>query len=267
VTDFGDPRTVARLGALYESADIQRQRRAVRDILALRPGARGLDIGCGAGHLACELAEVVGPDGHVIAMDPSSQMVQATAARADNLGVPVETRVGDAGALPVDTASLDFVTATQVLEYVHDVPAALAEIRRVLKDRGRVAIVDTEWRSCIWEASDRELVDRVLDAWRDHFVHPDLPRRLAALLRASGFADVTVDAVPVVNVDATEAAFSVGILPIITHFVRDHPDVSPDEAERFADAVLAGGVDGYFFSVCRYLFGATTRTISGEGDR
>ncbi len=64
---------VARLDRAYSTPQIVHQRRRFRAAVAARPGEVGLDVGCGAGHLACELAREVMPGGRIVAIDKSPQ--------------------------------------------------------------------------------------------------------------------------------------------------------------------------------------------------
>jgi trans-aconitate methyltransferase len=75
---------IARLDRAYSTPQIVDQRRRFRAAVAARPGEIGLDVGCGAGQLACELAREVAPGGRIVAIDKSSQSVEASAARAAN---------------------------------------------------------------------------------------------------------------------------------------------------------------------------------------
>lgn len=99
---------VARLDRAYSSPQIVDQRRRFRAAVAARPGEVGLDVGCGAGHLACELAREVTPGGRIVAIDKSGESVDASKARVakEELADRVDMRVGDAtapvlSALPV----------------------------------------------------------------------------------------------------------------------------------------------------------------------
>jgi SAM-dependent methyltransferase len=82
-------------------------------------------------------------------------------------------RVADATALPFPDASFDGAVSVQVFEYVKDIAAALSEVYRVLRPGGRAVIVDTDWDSIAWNASDRVLMQRVLRAWDEHLFDPD----------------------------------------------------------------------------------------------
>src|SRR5262245_9966301 len=169
-----DEATAKQVEAAYQTPDVVEQRRATRAILALQPGEHVLDIGSGPGFLAAEMAEEVGAEGRVVGLDPSESMLAMGARR----GAPVEYVEGDALALPFADGTFDAAVATQVYEYVRDMPAALAEARRVLKPGGRLLILDTDWDSVVWHSTDRARMERVLKKWNDHLADPYLPRRL-----------------------------------------------------------------------------------------
>ena len=97
---------------------------------------------------------------------------------------------GEATALPVDAADFDAALCVQVLEYVADPTAALAQMHRALRPGGRVVVWDIDWATVSWHSADPERMARVLRAWDDHLTHPSLPRTLGARLRAAGFSQV-----------------------------------------------------------------------------
>src|SRR5918992_5097831 len=168
---------VRQLDAVYRTRDVVRRRALVRDAVAPRQGERILDVGCGPGYYVAELAEQVGDGGSVVGVDLSAPMLAVATQRCAELA-NTEFREGDATALPVDDASCDAVVSVQVLEYVPDVEAALAEMRRVLKPGGRVILWDVDWATASMHARDRDRCDRVLRAWDEHVVDPSLPRTL-----------------------------------------------------------------------------------------
>ena len=112
--------------------DVAEQRARVRAIVAPHSGERGLDIGCGFGMLACELARDVGPTGRVVGVDSVPTMIAACEERARHDAVTgrTEFRQADAEALPFAPGTFDFVTAMQVYEYMPDVERGLAEASR-----------------------------------------------------------------------------------------------------------------------------------------
>jgi arsenite methyltransferase len=239
--------------AVYAYRDVVEQRRATLAALALEPGERVLDIGCGPAYLAAEMAEAVGAEGFVLGVDPSPAML-AIAARRASPGM--ELAEGHALSLPSPDASFDAAVSTQVYEYVEDIAGALVEARRVLKPGGRLLILDTDWDSIVWRSGDDERMARVLRAWDEHLAHPHLPRRLPELLTAAGFTLQKAAVVPVVNVGYRRETYSAGVLGMIAEFVTGRQGVGADEAAAWADD-LRGLGDNYFFSVNRYLFVAS----------
>lgn len=192
---------VARLETAYASPAIALQRARTRAALSARPGERGLDVGCGPAFLACELGHEVGPTGRIVGVDQSPEMLEAARARIAREGLVdrVEVRPGDATRLDFPSASFDLLTATQVYLYVADVAGALAEAARVLRPGGRLAIVDTDWDSCVWLTEDRERHRRVMEGRLSVFAQPHLPPRLPGLLAHAGLQLAHAEAIPVLE--------------------------------------------------------------------
>ncbi len=239
---------------MYCSPPIAEQRSRTRAALAVRPGERGLDIGCGIGLLSCELAREVGPSGSIVAIDASDAMVDAARERAANQGLKIQFDVGDAAALDYPPASFDFAAAVQVYLYVSDIERALDSVFRVLKRGARLVIVDTDWDSCVWLTGDRERHRRIIDARVREFGQPHLPPLLPGLLRRAGFELASIDAFPVVNDRYESDSLSGGMIETMAAIVKKF-GIGAEEAQAWVDDLKARGGDGeYFFSLNRYLF-------------
>lgn len=116
-------------------------RERLRSVLAPRPGERILEIGPGTGYYTLDVAAWVGPEGTVEIFDLQQEFLDHTLGRARERGLAnvVPTR-GDATALPYEDGAMDAVVLTAVLGEIPDPPAALREIRRVLKPDGRLVV-------------------------------------------------------------------------------------------------------------------------------
>lgn len=168
---------------IYQSPEIARQRLRTLEILAPAKGEHIMDIGCGPGLLAYDLALEVGGSGRVTGVDNSPSMLELARARCASLP-QVDLIEGDAVDLPSEDAAVDGVTCTQVLLYVEQVDKAIAAMYRVLKPGGRAVIVETDWRSAVINSVDSALTERMIAAWDRAVPSPNLPARLGSLLRA-----------------------------------------------------------------------------------
>lgn len=108
----------------------------VADAAGITAGDRVLDIGCGTGILAREVATRLGSAGSVIGLDRDAGML----AVARRVAPAIDWRQGDAQELPFDDASFDAVVSQFSLMYFSDRVAALKEMKRVLAPGGRLAV-------------------------------------------------------------------------------------------------------------------------------
>lgn len=251
-----DAANVARMERMYASAPIAEQRARTRAALALIPGEHGLEVGCGIGFLACEMAHEVGAAGRVVALDNSPDMVAAARIRAEREGLAgrLEFVVGDAIRLDLPTAAFDFVVAVQVYLYVTEIERALAEAARVLRPGGRLVVVDTDWDSCVWLTGDRERHRRVLAARQRELGQPHLAPALPALLQRAGLKRISVEVHPILNLRYEPESFSAGLIEATPGIVTKY-GIDPGEAEAWANDLKSRTSEGeYFFSFNRYLF-------------
>jgi SAM-dependent methyltransferase len=253
-----DQSMVDGLERLYATRDVLRRRALIHAALGAEKGDRVLDVGCGPGFYVAELLESVGPAGSVVGVDPSPDMLSVAASRAEG-HANVEFYEGRATAVPVAGPSFDRALSVQVLEYVEDVPAALAEMRRVLRPGGRLVIWDVDWATVSWQALDRELMQRALAAFDKHLVHASLPRTLTADLRAAGFAEVQMEAHAFATNELIPDAYGGSMVPMLKRYVVDQGGMSREDAKSWADEQRELAAQGkFFFSVSQFCFSATS---------
>lgn len=134
------------------------RRRALKG-LGLGPGSAVLDVGTGTGWAARHLKKLY-PDSMVQGMDPSLQMLEE-AKRLDPAGIYFH---GDVVSIPRHDASFDLVTTVFTTRNFQDLDAALSEMVRVLRDGGRLLVLDTfpPQGSMLWKAVNRFWLGRVV---------------------------------------------------------------------------------------------------------
>ena len=244
-----DDRLAAQLETLYRTRDVLRRRRLVREALRAGPGDRVLDVGCGPGFYVDELAGQVGRTGSVTGVDASPQSL-ALARRRTEGHDNVTLHLADATALPGADGVFDAALSVQVLEYVTDVDAALAELHRALRPGGRLVIWDVDWSTVSWHSTDPARMARVLAAWDGHLADPHLPRTLAPRLRAAGFTGVAAQGHAFATAELTPDAYGAAIVPLVEQYVTGRDGITGDEAAAWSAELGELGRRGEFFFAC-----------------
>ena len=252
-----DADTARRIEALYQIDDAAHRRELVREALGAALGDRVLDAGCGPGFYCLELSETVGSPGSVVGVDSSPAMLQLAKVRCagrDNV-VLLE---GGVTALPVDSGSFDGAVCVQVLEYVAEVDAALAELHRALRPGGRAVVWDVDWATVSMHSRDTALTTRVLRAWDEHLAEPSLPRTLGARLRSAGFEGVRVEAHAFAASGRDPDRFGVALVPFIAAFVAGRQGIGEAEAETWGAEQRELMERGeFYFASTQFCFAAT----------
>ncbi|MFZ2653240.1 MAG: bifunctional demethylmenaquinone methyltransferase/2-methoxy-6-polyprenyl-1,4-benzoquinol methylase UbiE [Burkholderiaceae bacterium] len=186
----------------------------------LREGDQVLDIAAGTGDLARAFARKVGATGTVVHTDINEAMLKRGRDRLIDEGLSLPTILCDAETLPFATHRFDVVSVAFGLRNMTHKDKALAEMNRVLKDGGRLLVLEFskiapplakayDWYSFKvlprigqWVAGDGDSYRYLAESIR---VHPD-QAELKAMLKAAGFGHVDVH-----NMNAGVVALHVGI--------------------------------------------------------
>lgn len=154
----------------------------------LRPGEVVLDLGSGAGLDVILSAHRVAPTGHAYGLDLTDEMLAAARANAAEEGVEnVTFLAGYLEAIPLPEASVDVILSNCVVNLSADKPAAFAEMHRVLRPGGRLAISDV--------LAEQPVPDRVRadpEAWDACLAGAFTRREYREALTAAGFDDAAL---------------------------------------------------------------------------
>ncbi|SHI16410.1 methyltransferase domain-containing protein [Desulfofustis glycolicus] len=143
------------------------RRGMVLDVMQPQTGEMVLEVGCGGGFYAYEVARCVGPTGRVCAIDYSANQIDTAKSHCADMEW-VNCRVGNASELPYENSAFNTVYGIQVFEYIDQLDAALHEVQRVLRPGGRCIILSTDWRTAVWHSNQVERMQRILTAWETH---------------------------------------------------------------------------------------------------
>ena len=143
-----------------------------------------VDVGCGTGFLTQHVAMRTQGVGKIVGVDLSPSMLQMAKDNVGKLGLlgSVEFRVGDAENLPVDDCFADAVVGNMILHHCPRPKRAIAEMTRILKEGGRIAVADLE------KHNERWLREEMADRWLGFEL-----ARVKKWLEDAGLEDVKVE--------------------------------------------------------------------------
>jgi SAM-dependent methyltransferase len=202
-------------------------------LLGLREGDRLLDVGCGTGDDVSFLAQAVGPGGCAIGVDASATLVaEAYARHAGN------------GCLAVRT-----------FQHLADPRRALAEMVRVVRSGGTLAVVDPDHDTAVIDVAERALVRRFLNFRADTIRNGGIAHHMPTLFKDLGLRDVTVLPMTDVRTDYAEVEaashYEGGIR--VAHEVGV---LTAEEAERLVRAMREAAAADRFLSAMTYVLTA-----------
>jgi SAM-dependent methyltransferase len=186
-----------------------------------------LEVGCGGGDLAFDMARMVGPAGRVVATDIDRKKLElARAEAAEQQLTNVEFRFSDITEGEPEKG-FDLVHARFVLTHLADPEQALRRMRAALRDGGIIVVEDIDFRGYFCHPDCPALwrfVELYTETARRKGADANIGPRLPALLSEAGFEDVRMHVV--------QPAGTTGELKLIT----------PITMENVADAVIAAGL-------------------------
>jgi len=178
-----------RFPSIYESFQTQLR------VLDLKPGHQVLDVGCGIGDRAADMAKLVGPEGRAVGTDLSTAMIDASRKRHGNSGLPLEFHNANATEQPFPENSFDRIRTERVLLYVKDTLGAFNEFRRLLKDDGMLLVVDFDFDAQVFAHKDKALTRKIVEYISDSFPTGRIGAELFGHFKDFGFRDVQVQGV------------------------------------------------------------------------
>jgi ubiquinone/menaquinone biosynthesis C-methylase UbiE len=215
--------------------------------LVLRPGGHVLDLGCGAGDDARQLAAAVGAQGRVVGIDIDSAMVEEARRRGGGSAVEVEFRQGDVYRIPFDAETFDGVRAERTFLHLDEPARALAEITRVARRGGAIVVLDRDIETRTIDATNRRVTRRIVHFWCDSMRGGWVGRSLLRLFREAGLEDLSV--APFTVIDTDYDVFNRQYdLPRVVARAQEAGALTAEEAESWLRDVESRAKRGSFFA-------------------
>jgi arsenite methyltransferase len=202
-------------------------------LAALSPGDVVVDLGSGAGFDCFLAAQRVAPDGRVIGVDMTPEMLDRARSNAAAAGYTnVEFRLGEIENLPVADRSADFVISNCVVNLSTDKPRVFREALRVLKPGGRLMVSDLVLAKPLPES-----VRRSVEAYVGCVAGAMLKDDYLAAIRDAGFTEVEL---------LDEAAYQIGASSPDASEVAVLTDegIPPEDLRAAAESVISVRVSG-----------------------
>lgn len=171
------------------------------DLLALQAGMSVLDVGCGTGVDALAMARLVGPNGHVMGIDPSQTMIDEARKRGAITNLPVSFAQDDVYHLHFADNSFDRCRSDRTFQHLAEPERALSEMIRVTKPGGILLVVDGDHETRVIDTPYPDVTRRFLQFRNATLQQPDIAHRQYALFKQSGLTNVHVEAMTHITTD------------------------------------------------------------------
>lgn len=157
-------------------------------LASLTPGQTVLDLGSGAG-LDCLLAaQKVGPEGHVIGVDMTPEMIERAQTNAKRVNATnVEFRQGYLEDLPVDSNTVDVIISNCVINLSPDKAKVFTEAFRVLAPGGKLAVSDI-----VTDGPLPDSIKKSLSAWAGCVAGAVQAEDYVGMMKSVGFTDISI---------------------------------------------------------------------------
>jgi SAM-dependent methyltransferase len=194
----GEPSTADGAARFYEADELAGLPDSVTEaslgcgnplaIAGLRPGETVLDLGSGGGIDCFLAARKVGPEGYVIGLDMTPDMVKLARRNAKKIGITnVDFRFGEMEDMPLADESVDVVISNCVINLSPDKDAVFGEAFRVLKPGGRLSVSDI-----VVDGQLPQAIRNRLDAWASCVAGALDEKVYLDKMRAAGFRHIEV---------------------------------------------------------------------------
>jgi len=163
-------------------------------ISTLKSGMRVLDVGCGTGAISKGIAEIVGKNGYVVAIDSSEHLIAKGKEYFQNINNLELTQIDLFDYSPIE--KFDLIVSARVLQWLNKPKDALLKFKQLLKPEGQISILDYNHQMLEWEpeppVSMRNFYQAFLDWRSDAGMDNEIAEHLPIYFKELGFHQIEV---------------------------------------------------------------------------
>jgi ubiquinone/menaquinone biosynthesis C-methylase UbiE len=226
-------------------------KRRFLDALAIEPGQRVLDVGCGPASDTLAMGRLTGPGGLVVGVDVDEEMIARARERANEAGYGawVHHTQADAMALPFPDKYFQRCHSERLLQHVDDGPKVIAEMIRVTAPGGRLVVADTDWASLSVDTPEVDIERRVAGGIARLVKNGFAGRELLRRFTEQGLKDIELSIHPLVwrdwqDFQSTSLAMANLPMQLIAAGV-----VSTEEWQRYIHSLETIQAQGCFLAI------------------
>ena len=180
------------------------------EFMAIKPGQKLLDVGCGPGIDTVALAQLVGENGRVVGIDHDEAMIKEADRYAAQSGVAsrISHKRADVYALPFEENTFDSCRSERLFQHLLQPEQALDEMIRVTKSGGWVVVLDTDWGSISMDTPEVDIERRLARFRAEHMLANGYAgRQLYRLFRLAKLGEIKVGGFTTVSTDYEVARY------------------------------------------------------------
>jgi ubiquinone/menaquinone biosynthesis C-methylase UbiE len=230
------------------------------DEMRISSGNQVLDVGCGPGIDVVQLTKYVTEAGKVFGVDHDKEMIEnaKNLSESENVADRVELNAQDVTTLSFESDFFDSCRSERVFMHLENPLAALKEMHRVTKPKGRVVVIDSDWSSLSIDSNLVDTENTLLQFYRNKVLTSGYAgRSLFRLFRETGFTDIQIKIFPLFTLDL--ATFSQLIRrETVEDFALEAGVISKVELEKWRDRLQKAAEGGCFFGSMNII------SVSGE---
>lgn len=249
------PEHVERLANILEIRGAQprqtKMREACFSAAGVSKGMSVLEIGCGTGVVARELARITGRHGRVVGLDVSPGLLGYARGRDVAGTVPIEYVLGDAYNLEFADKSFDASCSITLLAHIENIGRVVQEMIRVT--RRTVMLLDQDYQTLVFENSNTALTRKILQHGADYNVLDGwCGRKLPGALVRAGLQNV--QCWPFVYAERDSQSYLITIAERFTALAVGRGVVTEEEGRVWLQELYDRAVEGTYYASLNYYF-------------